>query len=147
MLEVRAQGLLSAALRHIRDAEHLLEVSPSQSIDQSYHLAGFAPECARKAAIPARAYDQAIGHGVGDSSEVALDYVLATNSFSHRYDLKNWQVRYPHLAAWKEIVRYEVTGQRNAIDVAALVSEAREIVDRIVYALWADGMIPGGFSW
>jgi hypothetical protein len=147
MLEEKAQGLLSAALRHVRDAERLLELAPYQSIDQAYHLAGFAPECARKAAIPARTYDLAIGHGVGHASELALDYALATNVSAHRYDLKDWRTRYPQLAAWKEIVRYEATGKRQASEVTALVKEAREIVDQMTYALWADGLIPGAFSW
>jgi hypothetical protein len=147
MLEEKAQGLLSAALRHVRDAEHLLEGSPFQSIDQAYHLAGFGPECARKATIPARTYDQAIGHGVGRTSERALDYALATNVSAHRYDLKEWRVRYPRLAAWSENARYDGTGKRQNADVAALVSETREVVDRITYALWADGLIPKAFSW
>ena len=37
--------LLSAARRHITDAEHLLEPGLHQSQDQAWHLAGFAPEC------------------------------------------------------------------------------------------------------
>ena len=39
--------LVSAALRHARDAEWLAHRSP----DQAYHLAGYAPECARKATV------------------------------------------------------------------------------------------------
>ncbi len=147
MLEAKAQGMLSAALRHIRDAEHLLEAGPFQSVDQAYHLAGFAPECARKAAIPARTYDLAIGHGVGDASELALDYALSTNASAHRYDLKGWRAQYPQLARWKEIVRYEATGTRPVPSVAAVVNEARKVVDQMTYALWADGLIPGAFSW
>lgn len=36
--------LISAALRHVRDAEQLLTSSP----DQAWHLADFGPECIRK---------------------------------------------------------------------------------------------------
>lgn len=147
MLDESAQGFLSAALRHVRDAEHLLAATVDRSVDQAYHLAGFGPECARKAAIPARTYDQAIGHGVGRSSELALDYVLSTNAAAHRYDLKDWLKSYPQLAAWNEISRYEATGTRQVSEVAAVVEQARKIVDQMTYALWADGLIPGAFSW
>lgn len=38
--------LLSAALRHLRDAEHLADASNLHgSLDQAYHLAGFGPDC------------------------------------------------------------------------------------------------------
>lgn len=40
-------ALVSAALRHINDARTLLATSPVQAA----YLAGYGPECARKAAL------------------------------------------------------------------------------------------------
>jgi hypothetical protein len=139
---------LSAALRHVRDAEHLSRTAEEHaSLDQSYHLAGFGPECARKAALGADTYARAIGHGVGPSSEAALRFALATDGAARRYDLEEWRTTYPALAGWSESARYEPTGRREAAEVAALVAEARRIVDAITYALWADGRIPQAFTW
>jgi hypothetical protein len=147
-LEMKAQGFLSSALRHVRDAEHLLRAEgPLRSVDQAYYLAGYGPECARKAAIPARAYDQAIGHGVGTSSELALEFALSTNGTAHRYELTDWQRRYPALAQWRETARYDVGGTYQPPQVAELVSQARQVVDLLAYALWADGLVPETFPW
>lgn len=146
-MEPRSHDLLSAALRHVRDAEHLVSVGPTTSVDQAYHLAGFAPECARKATLSKRTYDRAIGHGIGAASEVALQTAIAIDPGARRYDLEGWQARFPALANWSESARYERTGQRAASEVAVVVAEAREIVDRIVLTLWMDGAIPQDFSW
>lgn len=147
MLTEHALAMLSAALRHVRDAEHLISEHPAQSPDQAYHLAGFGPECARKATLPHPTYYQAIGHGVAGSSEQALNFALATNPIARRYDVENWSQRYPKLANWRETVRYSMTGTTTIADAQALVLEAREIVDRIAYAMWADGLIEGSFTW
>jgi hypothetical protein len=147
MMDDRACGFLSAALRHVRDAEHLALPTPAQSLDQTYHLAGFGPECARKASLPRRTYDKAIGHGATEVSEVALRFALAMDPAARRYDLEGWRATYPALAAWGEGARYEATGTRTAQQVDLLLREAREIVDRITAALWMDGMIPERFQW
>jgi hypothetical protein len=146
-MDDRSQDFLSAALRHVRDAEHLALAGEGTSLDQSYHLAGFGPECARKATLSKSTYDKAIGHGVGASSEVALRIALALDPGPHRYDLQGWGGRYPALAAWSENARYERSGTRSSTDVEALVREAREIVDRLVIALWMDGVLPREFPW
>jgi hypothetical protein len=79
-LDKHAVDLLSAALRHVRDAEHLATPNHSgYSPDQAHHLAGFGPECAQKATLQ------------------------------------------------------------------AIVREARDLVDRITAALWADGRLPDTF--
>ncbi|MBX3270621.1 MAG: hypothetical protein KF729_10185 [Sandaracinaceae bacterium] len=141
-------GLLSAALRHVRDAEHLTDPShPGVSLDQAYHLAGFGPECARKATLSSRIYDKAIGHGVGRASDVALDVALALDAHAHRYDLVDWRGRYPTLAAWTEQARYEGTGTYGAVAVEPLLEEAHQIVGRIAFALWADGRVREEFEW
>lgn len=138
---------LSAALRHLRDAEHLADASlGSASLDQAFHLVGFAPECARKAALSSSTYDRPMGHG-GRASEAALGLALALDARAHRYDLTDWAARYPALAKWTEGARYEATGTRGQAEVRALLDEAREIVVRIAFALWADGRVPEGFAW
>jgi hypothetical protein len=147
MLEPADEDLLSAALRHVRDAEHLASPGPGQSVDQAFHLAGFGPECARKAALSKRTYDQAIGHGVTQWSERALSFALAADPAAHRYDLADWAKDYPALKAWTEQSRYKRTGACTVQVVATLLHEARSLVDRIVFALWADGKVPGGFAW
>lgn len=133
--------LLSAALRHVRDAQYLAGSSP----DQAFHLAGFGPECARKATLPKATYDKAIGHGVGGTSELALGVALSLDARAHRYGLVGWATRYPALAAWTEMARYDKTGDHE--EVARLLQEAREVVDRIAFARWADGLVPSEFAW
>jgi hypothetical protein len=99
-LDPRALALLSAGLRHIRDAEHLRSTEvPQRSLDQAYHLAGFAPECVRKAALPSRTFDKAIGHGIGETSDFALRFALAMDPTAHRYDLLDWATTHPALSA------------------------------------------------
>src|SRR5262249_1839607 len=117
MLDARALGMLSAALRHVRTAELLASIDSAEcSPDQAFHLAGFWAEYGRKAGIPQSTYGQAIGHGVGEASELALRFALAADPVARRYDVENWAVRYPVLATWSERVRYETTGRRSAKD-------------------------------
>ncbi|MBM4060397.1 MAG: hypothetical protein FJ265_04755 [Planctomycetes bacterium] len=141
------QGLLSAALRHIRDAEHLAAQGAHESLDQAFHLAGYGPECARKAVLSDRTFDRAIGHGVQRAAELALRFALAADPAARRYDLEDWSSAYPELANWSEQSRYERTGTRAVTVVNPLLAEARSITDRITYSLWADGRLAGGFSW
>ena len=72
-LDKHAVDLLSAALRHVRDAEHLATPNHSgHSPDQAYHLAGFGPECARKATLYHRLFDKPLGHTLGVGATTAL---------------------------------------------------------------------------
>ncbi len=131
----------------MRDAEHLASAGIHVSLDQAFHLAGFGPECARKATLSEHTFDRAIGHGVTLASERALQFALAADPAAHRYDLADWAARHPRLCGWTEQARYEATGTRSAGEVRLLLVEARSILDRITFALWADGRVPGGFSW
>ena len=140
--------LLSAAIRHIRDAEFLASASPpARSLAQAFHLAGFAPECARKATLPRKAFDKAIGHGTTDASELSLEWALAHDPRARRYsvDLARWSARYPGLRSWNEGVRYERTGTRQPAEVTALLTEVRGIVAAILAALWIDGVLDARF--
>ena len=139
---------LSAALRHVRDAEHLAGPDePAHSLDQAYHLAGFGPECARKAILSEATFDLAIGHGIGEATEPGLKAALALDPGAHRYRISGWEKRFPALAKWTEQARYEKTGSRKGSEVKAVVEEARRVVDDVVLALWMDGRIPKDFTW
>jgi hypothetical protein len=144
-LSREATDLVSAALRHIGDAEHLLgAASGYTSPDQAYHLAGFAPECARKAVLSLRWLDKAIGHGVDLGSEALLDFAVAVDPVARRYDPLAYSSRYPALLEWRPDARYERTGRRKRPEAETLCKEARDVVDTVVVALWSDGRLPDG---
>ncbi|MFO0711315.1 MAG: hypothetical protein U0353_15810 [Sandaracinus sp.] len=147
-MDPRNHDHLSAALRHLRDAEHLFEPGqPWHSADQAYHLAGFAPECARKATLSVAGFDQAIGHGISEASELALAVALTLDPRSQRYRTSNLAAHHPALEAWSENCRYERTGTRPDPEVTAILADARAVVDSIASALWMDGVVPAGFEW
>lgn len=136
--------LISAALRHVRDAERLASPGPHTSPDQAYHLAGFGPECARKATLTGRWLDQAIGHGFGDGSDRILDMAAALDPRAARYNLAGFGAAYPALSGWDVGCRYEKTGARSSGDATVVCAEARAVVDSIVVSLWVDGHFPDG---
>lgn len=133
------KSMLSAALRHVRDAENLQN---NGSPDQAWHLAGFGPECIRKASIPDWAH-KCLGHEQGERVDLILDFILAMESGAWRYRLQDWGCTHPVLGKWQPEVRYERSGycEKKKLDVNSLVSVARELVDRLHAELWADGCI------
>ena len=143
-LAPEALDLLSAALRHMRDAEHLLAEGEHTSLDQAYHLAGLAPECARKATLPVRWLDKVLGHSVGPLAEEIVELMVAIDPLAARYALAAYTSDRSKLKVWSVDCRYERTGVRVEAEVAALCAEARKAVDAVVVALWADGRIPDG---
>jgi len=143
-LSSSAVGLLSAALRHARDAEHLLDAGAHTSPDQAYHLAAFGPECARKATLSIRWLDKAIGHDVSTVAEEILDFAIAIDPIALRYEPMEYAARYPLLDAWSVDCRYMKTGAHTSPEAEALCREARAAVDAVVIALWADGRMPDG---
>jgi hypothetical protein len=132
--------LLSAALRHVADAEALASEPGHTSLDQAYHLAGYGPECARKALLSSRAFDKSIGHRF--LRDDVISWAAALELTSLRYDLEGWGARFPALAAWQEDVRYERTGTREEATVRALIASSREAVDDVLLSLWLDGRFP-----
>ncbi|MEP7125242.1 MAG: hypothetical protein ABJE95_30205 [Byssovorax sp.] len=134
--------LLSAAVRHLRDAEHLADASsPRCSLDQAYHLAGFGPECARKAAIAASWANKPLGHDLGDDAELVLELAVALNSSASRYEVRGWEVVYPALAAWRPDCRYQATGTSSRSRTEPLLREAWLAATEIMAAMWADGRV------
>lgn len=141
----RRADLISAALRHVRDAEHLAQAGPGESLDQAFHLAGFGPECARKACLSDNLADKAIGHGFDGGAEAVLRVALALDVHAHRYRAEGWEVRYPALTEWKVESRYWATGTANQPDrlskTSALLRDVRSAVDNVVLAMWTDGLL------
>jgi hypothetical protein len=143
-LDKHSVDLLSAALRHVRDAEHLATPNHSgYSPDQAYHLAGFGPECARKATLYYRLFDKPLGHTLGAGATTALGIALSLDPVAQRYQPRSFASIYRELAAWVPDCRYERTGSRK--QPQAIVREARDVVDGITAALWADGRLPDTF--
>lgn len=139
--------LLSAALRHRRDARALLDVRSVRSLDQAFHLAGFGPECARKALLAERMFDKVLGHRFDAGSEDVLDAALALEPLALRYAPRDWQTREPALAAWSEQSRYDETGTHDKAAVESLVTVAERIVGDLVFGLFCDGRVPASFAW
>lgn len=131
--------LLSAAIRHVRDAERLLAPGEGESVDQAWHLAGFGPECVRKACLADRALDHALGHSLGDEVDELLDLAVGLDPHAMRYRLLGWADQAPALIGWRPDARYERTGRRTPAAVTPLVQAAAVLVDRVVADLWADG--------
>lgn len=130
------QDLLSAALRHVRDAEALLPPSP----DQAWHLAGFGPECARKACLTERWADRVVGHKLDQAAEAIIETAVALDAHALRYRLEGWSSR-GMLARWTPEARYQRTNTTTPDDAAALCDDARQILLEVVTRLWADGAL------
>lgn len=140
-------ALISAALRHIRDAEHLLAPGPHRSVEQALHLAGFAPECARKGCIDEDVVDKALGHEIAGADDPMVDFLLALDPSASRYGIDRHTLKLPHRARhWNVECRYMATGdpRTNENAVTDVVKEARAFVDGCVADLWRDGVLPAG---
>ena len=134
----------SAALRHMRDAEHLIADEMHVSRDQAWHLAGFAHECARKACIRDGWVPKLLGHDFSNASDEVVELAIALDPRAGRLPVRQWASRYPAITAWRPDHRYERTGtaekdkERNIED---LVKQGREAVDACIVALFLDGSL------
>jgi hypothetical protein len=139
-------GALQSAFRHVADARFLLTEG---RFHQAYHLAGFGPECARKAVPGLLKFAKAIGHDVAPDDLLRTLFAALEND-GHRYDwdqLIDWRSSYPTLAEWTPIVRY--TGNKEApagepATATQLVDEAEEVTFKVLASLYADGAFPEG---
>jgi len=139
--------LISAALRHVRDAEHLLAPGSYRSVEQALHLVGFGPECARKACLDETIADKALGHDIKGAGDAVVDLLIALDPSASRYGLAAYSSTLPHLAKyWKPDCRYMATGKPEAIEqsVTTMVQEARTFVNACVTELWCDGALLAG---
>lgn len=161
-LTPQALTLVAAAQRHLRDAAYLADYAHDhpahrdgepvyRSLAQAYHLAGFAPECIRKAILGTRTFDKALGHrfrqaGDPHSNEDMLAVIMATDPFAARYYSTSsaWAQAYPALAAWAETARYDADNDPKfePAKVAELLHSADSAVQGIVLRLWLDGRLP-----
>lgn len=149
----RTTALISAALRHVRDAEHLDGDHAHASPDQVEHLAGFGPECARKALLDlhhfdkflADALDRVLGHDLGSHGDLVVALAVAFNPALRRYSVTGWADEYPELKEWKPECRYHQSGDGKPADKRqALLATARTITDDATVVLWLDGRLEGG---
>jgi len=136
----------SAALRHIRDAEHLVAAGEHTSRDQAWHLAGFAHECARKACLRDRWLPKVLGHAFDQASEDVIELAIALDPRAGRMPVRNWSTDFPAIDSWRPDHRYEATGAANEAgrDVAALVEQGRRAVNATVIALLFEGTLAPG---
>lgn len=142
-LTQRQRALLSAAARHVRDAERLLNKPPS-SPDQAWHLAGFGPECARKACLEDRVLDLALGHELGPGGEQLLEWWIPLDHSAWRYRIAGWGVSEPRITEWSPNHRYDATGTWVGAPVEELTGSARRLLDGVVADLWSDGRLQEG---
>ena len=138
---IRRSHFMSAALRHLRDAEHLAGNHENRSLDQAWHLAGFGPECARKACFSERWADTAIGHDFGDDSESVLDMLSNLDLHAYRRIPKRWARTFPTLQKWNVSSRYWPDGRADETETLNLLEEGRRAVDAVLLVLWVDGFV------
>lgn len=117
----RPNDLVAAAIRHVADAEELLTSSP----DQSWHLAGFGPECARKACLREETFDKMLGHELAELSDRVVQLALVVDPSATRYAVQGLTQRFPALSSWHVESRYERTGTRTIADARGLVQAGR----------------------
>lgn len=144
-LNEEACNLVSAALRHLRDADTLLHAKEGRSSpDGAYYLAGFAPELVGKATLAERWLDRAIGHVdcyFGGRGLQALSLAHDLDPIAYRYSRLDVGA-YPFLQKWSTNVRYDRTDSIAISDANTLLSEASRITDDIILSMWADGRFP-----
>jgi methionyl-tRNA formyltransferase len=140
----RRARLVSAALRHVRVAAHLILDTPHRSLDDAFYLAGFGPECARSACLAEEWFARAVGHGFDDPQNTNLNFVMGLDPRARRYRTSAWADEFPVLTSWRVQRRYDRTGTVEREAAARLIAAARTIVDRIAVQLWTDGMLVRG---
>lgn len=123
-------------MRHVSDAAFLLDASP----DQSWHLAGFGPECARKACLSESWLHKILGHDLDDE---VLDMAFALDVQATRYEVRELARQYPMIQRWSVESRYEQTGTRSDVDARHLVNQAETLTYLVASDLWLDGRIEG----
>ena len=130
----------SAALRHLRDAETLLDVGPRQSPDQAYHLVGFARECAKKGALSVDWADKAMGHSLDLVDPWLEELILAVDPRVRRAPPSLAIDPEGKLSQWHPKVRYDETGKHKAKEVEGAVDEAQAAVYGLIGDRWAAGL-------
>lgn len=147
-------ALLSAALRHAKDARWLYDRCKDHvSEDQAWHLAGFAAECARKALLGAGTeFNKLLGHDFGRMDAALIDVYAAIDPSAIRHRLSEWSQEYPALKGWKPSHRYHATGRHTdrahrrtsgrekLEEVGELVETAEKAVWESLLTAWLEGV-------
>jgi hypothetical protein len=132
---------LSAALRHVRDAEYLQLKSANTSVDQAWHLAGLGIECARKAGVEINWFWKLVGHSFSDQAEAIVDLAIALDPAASRLPIANWRTDYPTIKLWSSEHRYDKSGTHQPAAVLQLVVESRLACRKMSLALLLDGTV------
>ncbi len=140
--------MLSAALRHTRDARTLLVERGGcvASPDQSWHLAGFGLECLRKACLFERWADRefraelgkALGHTLEETDLLDLFLLLDAHAWRYRLQLNETE---DVVGEWRPEARYARTGTYQQPKVRGLVDFVEKNVEVVTALLWADGRL------
>lgn len=139
-LSRRQLDLLSASMRHVRDAEALIDETGRPSVDQAWHLVGFGPECVRKACLAEDWADKPLGHDLGEGAAILLDFAVALDPTAWRLGLA-LASPVSSLARWAPEVRYDRTGTDNVAETRKAVAAARQFVDDAIVTLWSCGLL------
>lgn len=134
----------SASLRHIRDAEFLLNAHIGESPDQAWHLAGFAHECARKACLSEGWVPKLLGHDFSAVGELVVELAVSLDPAAGRFPVRQWAETHPAVKSWRPDHRYEATGTAaTCVDrsISDLVGQGRSGVDACVLALYLEGAL------
>ncbi len=108
------EALRSAAARHLADASAMVAVG---NWDQAQHLVGFAPECARKAALESR-WHKLLGHILVGGAVLNTIEALEPTALCVQIPERARNA----LGGWEPECRYQATG-------TATENQVRERVD------------------
>lgn len=131
------EQLASASMRHLEDALHLGAWGPNRSLDQAWHLAGFAAECAWKASVSTPRYHRIVGHGFYDHDLLA--FIQSLEPLLER----GAQVPPSFLDSWNPNHRYEATGTRLEAQVVPFVDATGRFSLDLLERLWVMGLLGG----
>lgn len=126
--------MIDAALRHLRGARAALA---SGDYEQAAHLVGFAPECARKAAIAEPDLWKKLGHDF--SAHPFLNALSALRPEGLRLRVDRLDSEFPVLRAWDPQIRYLKDGQISKYEAEDLERAAAEATARLVFAMTLEG--------
>lgn len=121
--------MASAAWRHLHAAKALIADWP----DEAWYIAGYGPECARKASLTDERLWRLMGHEAGDAA--LLGWLLSLDARA---------VQVPETATgWRPDVRYARTNTRTLAQAEAMVVDCWRDAGPILAGLWARGAWSG----
>jgi hypothetical protein len=125
------EALRSAAARHLGDASAMVAAG---NWDQAEHLIGFAPECARKAALENH-WHKLLGHVLVVGT--VLDIVESLEPMGTCVRIPEQALE--ELRSWKPECRYQVTGTATESLARRRVAAANLATTNALAAAWVVG--------